>query len=731
MNRQTLRYPIAGGAIVADGPRAVCHLQDRTVEIAGPTGLLRELLSRCDGVTPLEEIIDDLAMMWDAGDVSTFVERLRSENVLVDSHDVANNLWSRVKNPQCLTGDSTPEELLAAAEHAAGQLSIRSSNAKYFTVRRTPLNALLARRRSARQFSRAEVPLADILSALWSAYGLPHRRSVPSAGGIYPLQIHLLQLRASPDLQAGAYRVSFHEKGEVGLEHICTRIDDAYAAWINPSILMEAQGAVVISGDFARTAAKYGNRAALFVPLEAGHAAQNLLLAACELQFGVVELGGFLEDRLSQLLMQSNEVMPLLTIAYGAIAEETAVREVDNVDFRWVDTGRNSYCPPLFIGAAMSEAAYPEWCWGWSSDSRLAYTKALAETCERTACATPRGLRFARYTELDHALLPTRIAAYSDAQYRRADFPFNRFDSSHDYAWVEGEDCFASKRIAVLADFVYYGGCRGNAAECAKPYTWANTSGVAAYPDAQEALELAVLELLERHAFMMAWLHGISTPAISLPSTPAAIQKRIGALRDVGFDVILKDYSFVGIPVVFVFAQSATQTLTRVGACAAYDAEAALDHALSEVEAGVAVQLAVAPVSKIAPTDVRMPAHHAALYAQQKYFRCADHLAAFDDTTMLRDTGSGCARNWQSLCGLLEVRDMPLLKFELGRRNRPSESAATPGLHVIRAIVPGLVSMSFGYGTEPLATSALIGPASSREQNRSNRARSLFPHPFA
>jgi ribosomal protein S12 methylthiotransferase accessory factor len=701
------------------------------VEIAGPPGLLRKLLSRCDGVTPLEEIVDDLAMVWDAGEVSTFVERLRSENVLVDSHDVANNLWAPVKNPQILNGHPSPEELLAAAEHAAVQLSVRNPNARYFPVPRTPLNVLLARRKSARQFSCAEVPLADILSALWSAYGLPDRRSVPSAGAIYPLQFHLLQLRASADLQSGAYRVLFHEKGEVGLERICTRIDDAYAAWINPSILMEAQGVVVISGDFSRTAAKYGNRAALFVPLEAGHAAQNLLLAACELQFGTVELGGFLEARLSQLLREPEQVVPLLTIAYGSSADATMAKSVGSVDFRWIGTKVEGYRPPVFIGATMSQAAPPEWCWGWSSDSRLAYTKTLAEACERTACVTPRGLRFARYTELGHAVVPTRIAAYSDAQYRRTDFPFKRFDSIHDYAWVEGEDCFTSKRIAVLADFVYYGGGRANSAERAKPYTWANSSGVAAYPDAQEALERAVLELLERHAFMMVWLHGIPAPAISLPSTPVAIQKRIAALRDAGFDVILKDYSFIGVPVVFVFAQSGTRTLTRVGACAAYDPEAALDHALAEVEVGVAIHVATAPTRGITPAEVRTPVDHAALYAQPKYFRSADRLAAFDDTTTLRAVGASAVRTWRSLCDTLAEHGLPLLKFELGGGGVHSSEAAASALHVIRAVVPGLVPMNFGYGTEPLATPPITSLASPREQKSQKKARSLFPHPFA
>jgi ribosomal protein S12 methylthiotransferase accessory factor len=716
---------------MATGPRALCHLPDRTVEIEGPPGLLRALLNRCDGATPLEEIVDELLSVWDAGDVSAFVDRLQSEGVLVDARDVAHCLWARIKNPQPLATDQTPENLAAAAEHAARQVTVLNPNARYFPVARTPLNTLLARRRSSRQFLRSDVPLANVVSALWSAYGVPRRRSVPSAGGIYPLQFHLLQLRAIAGLREGVYRVVFHERGKVGLERISARVDDAYAAWINPSILTQAQGVVVVSGDFARTAAKYGNRAALLVPLEAGHAAQNLLLAACELEFGVLELGGFIEDRLSAFLKQPKEVMPLLTIAYGATDDDAGVTEVGNDDFRWIAAGSAEYRPPFFLGASISETTDQEWCWGWSLDPRLAYAKTLAEARERTACATPQGLHFARYEELEHAVLPTRIAAYADAQYRRADFSFESFDPDRKYAWVEGEDHFTGKRTAVLADFVYYGSAMAKAVPGEKPYTSATTSGVAAFPDAEGALERAVLELMERHAFMTAWLHDIATPAITAASMPKAIQRRISALRDAGFNVVIKDYSFVEFPIAFVFAQNIARTLTRVGACAAYDAEGALDHALAEVECGVAVQLATSSASEMMPKDVRTPADHGALYSQPKYFRSADRLATFDAKTPLRAVGVGCPRNWQSLCDFLAARRMPLLKFHLGAASRKYGSAATPILHVMRAIVPGLTPISFGYGNEPLATSPFTGLASPRGHRPSVKARPLFPHPFS
>jgi oxalate decarboxylase/phosphoglucose isomerase-like protein (cupin superfamily) len=41
-------------------------------------------------------------------------------------------------------------------------------------------------------------------------------------------------------------------------------------------MLEKAHGVVVISGSFKITGQKYGNRSLLYVPLEAGHVAQNM-----------------------------------------------------------------------------------------------------------------------------------------------------------------------------------------------------------------------------------------------------------------------------------------------------------------------------------------------------------------------------------------------------------------------------------------------------------------------
>ena len=63
-----------------------------------------------------------------------------------------------------------------------------------------------------------------------------------------------------------------------------------------------APAVVVISGVAARVEPKYGGRAERYVLLEAGHAAQNLLLAAAALGLGGVPIGAFGDDALARAL---------------------------------------------------------------------------------------------------------------------------------------------------------------------------------------------------------------------------------------------------------------------------------------------------------------------------------------------------------------------------------------------------------------------------------------------
>jgi SagB-type dehydrogenase family enzyme len=67
---------------------------------------------------------------------------------------------------------------------------------------------------------------------------------------------------------------------------------------------MPAAAAVfAVSAVYKRTTAKYGERGIRYVHMEAGHAAQNLLLQATVLGLGSVLVGAFTDERVRQILM--------------------------------------------------------------------------------------------------------------------------------------------------------------------------------------------------------------------------------------------------------------------------------------------------------------------------------------------------------------------------------------------------------------------------------------------
>lgn len=732
MDRYQTAYPVAAGPIIVRGNGAVCRLPQRMVEFRAPSRLLQSIVALCQGDHSRVAIIDQLSGGWDAEQVAQLLARLEEEGVLVDKSDIAATIWSPVKHPQAAVVSPTLEELSAAVEQAVRETEEVSADARYFAVPSSPLHRLLEKRCSTRRFSRRSVPIARVVTALWAAYGVPHRRSVPSAGGLYPLQVHLIQLRPEEDLPEGVYRVWYHWQEGVGLQCISEQAGESYAAWMDPGILMDAQGVFVLSGDFARTAAKYGNRAALFVPIEAGHAAQNILLSAAETGIGVVELGGFVEDRLSALLRLRKDVTPLITIAYGWPLEETgnATESHTSCEFRWVDAAA-AYRPPFFLGTAIAQPDAADWCWGASADPKTAYIKAVSEAVERSACAAPRNLVRASMGDMKNAVIPWRIVAYTPEQYKRIGFPFAPFELTREYSWVEGEDYFSGRRASVLADFVYYRSDGSIESGEIKPYTFANSSGVAAFPAAEGALERAVLELVERHAFMAAWLSNAKTPAISLSSIPQEVQRRVRALNDAGFDVVLKDITFGVVPVVLVFAQSVARHVAKVSTCAAYDPSAALDHALAEVEASIAVRLSMNTERRASLTAsaVRSPSDHGDLYAHQRYFRKADRLAASDTTRRLVELEQGAPTNWQMLSAWLNRQQLPILVFSL--RAGDAQADMTGRLSVVRAIMPGLIPMSFGYGTEPLGTPCIGELRMPAARRRMLATQPLFPHPFS
>ena len=82
--------------------------------------------------------------------------------------------------------------------------------------------------------------------------------------------------------------------------------------------LAKSAAVIALTGISLKSRLKYGERGYRFMLLEAGHIAQNALLAANALELGACPFGGFIDDDLDQLLgIDGLDEVSLYLIAIG------------------------------------------------------------------------------------------------------------------------------------------------------------------------------------------------------------------------------------------------------------------------------------------------------------------------------------------------------------------------------------------------------------------------------
>lgn len=175
------------------------------------------------------------------------------------------------------------------------------------------LNESLEKRRSSRSFEERTLTREAESQLLWAAQGVTDRasghRTAPSAGALYPLEMYMLEGGVLYHYLPGTHSL---ETVTRGIDH--GRLADAA---LGQAFAGQAPVVFVIAGVFERTGAKYGQRAERYVHMEAGHAAQNLLLEATSLGLGAVPVGAFDDARVSGLLGLPAGSSPLYLIPTG------------------------------------------------------------------------------------------------------------------------------------------------------------------------------------------------------------------------------------------------------------------------------------------------------------------------------------------------------------------------------------------------------------------------------
>lgn len=191
----------------------------------------------------------------------------------------------------------------------------------------SPLGEVLSQRLSCRLFTPepiAEEHLATLAAAAYGTHGhstlgrFPFpERPVPSGGGLYPLELYFL-MRAGGSVAPGVHHYHPHTHGLAHLRDV--ELPARYVAYLfmNQRWFAEAAVVAVLTAIPHRSSRKYGDRGYRYLLLEAGHVAQNLVLAAGALGLGSCCGGGFFDDELAGLLLADVEdEIPIYAIAIG------------------------------------------------------------------------------------------------------------------------------------------------------------------------------------------------------------------------------------------------------------------------------------------------------------------------------------------------------------------------------------------------------------------------------
>lgn len=223
---------------------------------------------------------------------------------------------------------------------------------------------------------------------------------------------------------------------------------------------------------------------------------------------------------------------------------------------------------------------------GSALDGESALAKSIGEAVERH-CASfydPASVAYAAYAEIrDHAVNPADFVLWSGEQYATPGFPYARPDERATIGWVPAWSLMRQVPVYVpasLAHVTYQPMAPGEVFEIAP------VSGYAAGITPEEAVLGALLEVVERDAFMIFWRNRLAVPGYDLRSFgDGAVHDTLSRYSTAPVRLFCSRLTTdIGIPVSFAVMMGAHPSLpaAMIGASANLDEERAIAKAFQE-----------------------------------------------------------------------------------------------------------------------------------------------------
>lgn len=385
------------------------------------------------------------------------------------------------------------------------------------------------------------------------------------------------------------------------------------------------------------------------------------------------------------------------------------------------------------LATAWCESAFPHALVGGGSGPTVqdARAAAIGEAVERySACIVdPDACVVASARELgDRAVDPARFALFSETQYRTAGFPYVRFDRDTQVAWIEGFSLPEGRPAWLPAQLVHLAGH-----ESEQPLCRTTSSGLACHASVGDATVAALLELLERDAFMITWKARLSWPLLDWGGHERLTEFERAFLRPTGLQWRAIDLSaFWDIPIVAAVVRGG-DTL-GVGAAAAVTVERAVTKALDEAARVRTWARALRAHGQVAPfaDEIEEFDDHVHFYADP---RNASRVRFLDGSQRRRRVesvpairGTTTEARIERICRRLARRRITAYAVDV-----TAPDVREAGLAVVRVIAPELCALDVEHSARLLGGDRLYDEPlrlGVRERRLTEADINPDPHPF-
>ncbi|MFX1515048.1 MAG: SagB/ThcOx family dehydrogenase [Promethearchaeota archaeon] len=180
-----------------------------------------------------------------------------------------------------------------------------------------PLSLAIHKSKTTSDIQNRPLEIEEVSQILWALQGITHginKRTVPSAGATYPLEIYIMH-KGSSSLNEGAYGYipQEHELKHYSSSSNWTKIASSFLSE-DQEVIYNVSTVFLVFADYSRTTRRYGERGVQYVHLEVGHAIQNFLLQLTSLNLNSRIITSFDSQNLQDCINTTLDPMVVLPV---------------------------------------------------------------------------------------------------------------------------------------------------------------------------------------------------------------------------------------------------------------------------------------------------------------------------------------------------------------------------------------------------------------------------------